>query len=63
MKQASVLNSEFSGAAGEKLKSMVRYIRYSDKEHVVDEATAELDTIVREGYGNTDFNQCFRNFL
>lgn len=52
-----------NGAAGEKLKSMVRYIRYSDKEHVVDEATAELDTIVREARTNEEVSMVYLRTL
>ena len=51
--------SNLTGAAGEKLESMVRYIRYSDKEHVVDEATAELDTIVREARTNKEVSMVY----
>ncbi len=52
-------NRNLTGAAGEKLESMVRYIRYSDKEHVVDEATAELDTIVREARTNKEVSMVY----
>ena len=52
-----------TGATGEKLRSMVRYIRYSDKEHVVDEATAELDTIVREARANKEVSMVYLRTL
>ena len=55
--------SNLAGAAGEKLESMVRYIRYSDKEHVVDEATAELDTIVREARTNKEVSMVYLRAL
>ena len=42
---------------------MVRYIRYSDKEHVVDEATAELDTIVREARANREVSMVYLRTL
>ncbi|MBQ3902129.1 MAG: hypothetical protein II745_02005, partial [Lachnospiraceae bacterium] len=45
------------------MKSMVRYIRYSDKEHVVDEATAELDTIVREARANEEVSMVYLRAL
>ena len=45
------------------MKSMVRYIRYSDKEHVVDEATAELDTIVREARANEEVSMVYLRTL
>ena len=51
------------GAAGEKAESMVRYIRYSDKAHVVDEATAELDTIVREARTNKEVSMVYLRAL
>ena len=51
------------GAAGEKLESMVRYIRYSDREHVVDDATAELDTIVREARANKEVSMVYLRAL
>ncbi len=51
--------SNLTGAAGEKLESMVRYIRYSDREHVVDEATAELDTIVHETRTNKEVSMVY----
>jgi predicted transposase/invertase (TIGR01784 family) len=56
-------NCNLAGAAGEKMKSMVRYIRYSDKEHVVDEATAELDTIVREARANEEVSMVYLRTL
>ena len=56
-------NCNLAGVAGEKMKSMVRYIRYSDKEHVVDEATAELDTIVREARANEEVSMVYLRAL
>ena len=55
--------SNLTGAAGEKLESMVRYIRYSDREHVVDEATAELDTIVHETRTNKEISMVYLRAL
>ena len=45
------------------LESMVRYIRYSDREHVVDDATAELDTIVREARANKEVSMVYLRAL
>ncbi len=55
--------NNLKGSTGERLQTMVQYIRYSDKEHIVNETTAEMDRLVQRVKENEEVSMVYLRAL